>query len=980
MMALTMSENNFGGSLDGSDSNESVGSEPYEMYLTVGEGVYSVSTNAFDDKDPAEQSNPEELTNNNSQAVVGNATGSIAQGNSEETAVVLSGRHSSDNEGIAQPESSNALMQNSSPPASLAEDVAQEMLYDNYNDNSSDTEDYSVDSDDNQQFEEAGNDNDMDRQVSDDQQTANTGLDTDLDISIKTEPSFDEYSSPVCDQSPQSTDGTQKETADISPSKMFSLRLNLFNNKSLNRSDSITSKDFDFQTLDNVIAAAVSKTYGASDSTGNQHVRGSSGRGGLPAIDSTGMTKPVEETKSGVVVLDVPVHIEGKLFHSCSICHKTFKTPKELRVHSRVHTKEKPYVCYVCGKSFRQQAHLNSHYKIHSGEKPYSCTLCSLSFTENSSLKRHIRIHLGIRPYKCDICDDAFVTSYLLKTHKTRRHEAKQHRKQFACTRCPKIYTSKETFNKHLRSHDPDTRIACSFCGQVCLTSSHLKRHVNVHMRTDVCNLQSKDKPFECGICHKTYFNKKHLELHVVRHSQTETFSCEVCGKGFDTRYKWRRHTRRSHCEKDAVQTDDPDLCKCLMCSKVFQTTDNLETHVRRVHEKPLIHQCDLCDRTFLRRDAMLNHKESHMGRTYQCELCDKSYSTSLNMKAHIRKKHMKLEDLSNFSQNAIEIICEFCQRAFCNKASLREHIRTRHSNDVQLFTCTLCQMKFTRRNSLQRHLKKSCRMLGSDVHAVGLVESDAEMSPSEDTLSQYYEDDMPQDHEDDVTHCTDDVMPHVSDDDMPQVSDDDMPQCTDSIASQCDDDVMPQYIDGKAKDSKDDMPHCIDALAPQSTEVKEPSCIVAAMRQCPADRMSRENTPNNMPQFAKRCDEGHGDTEKGNSIKTRRVKPGREKDSSGKNLDLITKKLLSKINEHVSRAQRSFCSEMEYDVKLGKEADEWLNDGSTNDQGVGYEVAEKGVSDRNSPDIQVSSSVPNNTELPFQAAAVSHDDSDIAI
>ncbi|XP_033745884.1 zinc finger protein 880-like [Pecten maximus] len=758
-MALTVPENSFTGSLEDSASNQSGGSESYAMYLTVGDGGYGVSTTMFGTIDPGEDADSEDEgqtsntnhyneqkskreTNINKETCDKSPQGDqLCVPDTLETQKYLSGMECTDtmNAGVVE----GSHIGNSS------------------DNDSSDTEHYSVNSEDDEQT----NNMDLDGESHpvDDQQKNHKDDDKDLSVNIKTEPVSPVDSDSSTEHQPMNTQN--KDTnSDFSPSKAFSLRLNLFQNKPVTK-----NSKFDFETLDSVIAAAVSKTYNKETDVNGSDT-------GQPKENLTEATpkkvKPVEETKSGVVVVDNPIYIEGRLYHSCSVCQKMFKTPKELRVHSRIHTKEKPYACYVCGKAFRQQAHLNSHYKIHSGEKPYSCNLCSLSFTENSSLKRHIRIHLGIKPYKCDLCDDAFVTSYLLKTHKTRRHEEKQNRTRFTCDRCPKIYTSKETFNKHLRSHDPDTRISCSYCGQVCLTSSHLKRHINVHTRTDFCNLQTKDKPFECGICQKKYFNKKHLELHVVRHTQTENFSCDTCDKTFDTRYKWKRHVRRSHSERSDEKPNEPKFFNCLMCSKVFRTNENLESHIKRVHDKPSTFNCDICEKTFLRRDAMLNHRESHLGQIFQCSLCDRNYSTSMTLKSHMRKKHGKTEGQKPTGRTVSDIICQFCHRAFCNKVSLKEHIRTRHSDNIQLFTCTMCQMKFTRRNSLQRHMKKSCRMLGSDKQNPDMMQESSDNDDSSpDTMDHSVDADMDADMDDQGTDMntslsTDLVSPDEDSDD----------------------------------------------------------------------------------------------------------------------------------------------------------------------------------------------------------------------
>ena len=77
----------------------------------------------------------------------------------------------------------------------------------------------------------------------------------------------------------------------------------------------------------------------------------------------------------------------------CAQCGKRLSSQYALKMHSTIHTGERPHICLFCAKDFRGKKELEYHERTHTGEKPYKCNLCGKTCVDASNMKKHEKAH-----------------------------------------------------------------------------------------------------------------------------------------------------------------------------------------------------------------------------------------------------------------------------------------------------------------------------------------------------------------------------------------------------------------------------------------------------------------------------------------------------------------------------------------------------------------------------------------------------------
>ena len=98
----------------------------------------------------------------------------------------------------------------------------------------------------------------------------------------------------------------------------------------------------------------------------------------------------------------------------------------------------------------QKKKNLILHKRIHTKERPYQCTQCDCAFSKTYILKRHMLKHLGEKSHICSLCDEAFTHECNLKHHKKVKHGEIINGRKYSTIQC--IYKNcKEAFYQRLQ-------------------------------------------------------------------------------------------------------------------------------------------------------------------------------------------------------------------------------------------------------------------------------------------------------------------------------------------------------------------------------------------------------------------------------------------------------------------------------------------------------------------------------------------------
>ena len=349
-------------------------------------------------------------------------------------------------------------------------------------------------------------------------------------------------------------------------------------------------------------------------------------------------------------------HDPDKSKYSCEKCDYKAEAKYLVKIHSLVHTHEKPFACDFPNCTFRTKIkkRLARHKKLKHTNKGcneleiYACENCTYRTKLKWNLANHIKTHSANKPFACEVrgCNYRARLAWNLTMH-TRRHHDPSQAFLFLCKfpSCTYKTTAKHLLEKHQKTHNPNRK-----------------------------------PEFVCSLCPQGYHSQDSLQNHIAaKHTGEQCYNCTLCKFSSRQQIALRRHTKTAH-------TSDQD----------------------REHERTKIRQkykCSLCSYSNPRKRAVINHEKTHSAeKPFACDICSCKAKTKYYLKAHVKKVH-EVPKQKIFQ-------CEICN---VKVLYIKQHMSRVHDDNTVSFPCPFCNYSTRYKGNLKGHVKRKHESVNHD-------------------------------------------------------------------------------------------------------------------------------------------------------------------------------------------------------------------------------------------------------------------------
>ena len=376
------------------------------------------------------------------------------------------------------------------------------------------------------------------------------------------------------------------------------------------------------------------------------------------------------------------------ILYVCEICQKDFAGPKTLKIHERVHRKEKD------DRSEKSETKVATKIFVETIDPQDIVDQCDAIDIKEEKLSPRYKSDQHLHRIEKKV--DKIKPLNTKKRKKLFNVESKPKRilkncdllyeeeEDYGESDCDNSYNGQNKLKTQIKTvHGGIKSYQCSICESQFKSKQGMTNHISA--------VHEGKKPYKCSSCDKSYSQRSNLTAHITTvHEGGSLFVCSLCESSFPRKGDLKRHLEHVHEGKKPH--------KCTLCEYACSQKSTLKIHINTVHEKIKQFSCpvELCDYTSGNKGNFKLHVEKHGGiAQYSCPLCDKDFFTEKLQKRHIESVHEKKKPFK----------CSICEYSSSSKYNLKKHTESVHEGK-QPHKCSLCDKSFSEKGNLKKHIK----------------------------------------------------------------------------------------------------------------------------------------------------------------------------------------------------------------------------------------------------------------------------------
>ena len=141
---------------------------------------------------------------------------------------------------------------------------------------------------------------------------------------------------------------------------------------------------------------------------------------------------------------------------------------------------------------------------------------------------------------------------------------------------------------------------------------------------------------------------------------------CQFCEANFYTKRGLKYHIRSNHSELELKNK----RYKCEECGNRYKNVQGLDCHIASEH-KGIRFRCELCKKSFTRKDDVKKHQKVHetfRREKFKCDVCVKGFDSKKNLHKHLRmRKHRECKQKQESLGKKSEINDNFIDMKNCD-------------------------------------------------------------------------------------------------------------------------------------------------------------------------------------------------------------------------------------------------------------------------------------------------------------------------